>query len=130
MAELLDPVAGRMGQAELVVLVVLVGAGTYLMRAAPLLAALLRRGDREQEEDAVSPSGGLTGLLRLVGPSVLAALLVTSLLPDPSEPGFWPKLALNAAALLPACLAAIRWKDLGLTVLAGTVSYLLLSALT
>lgn len=130
MAEFLDPVAGEMGPAELVVLVVLVGAGTYLMRAAPLLAALLRRGGREQGESADDPSRGLAGLLRLVGPAVIAALLVTSLLPDPSEPGFWPKLGMNAAALVPAGLAAVRWKDLGLTVLVGTVSYLLLSALT
>ena len=129
MTELLDPVAGRMSQAELVVLVMLVGAGTYLTRAAPLLAALLRYGDREQEEDAHDPFGGLAGVLRLVGPAVVAALLVTSLLPGPSDPDFWAKLALNAAALVPACLAAVRWKNLGLTVLMGTISYLLLSVL-
>jgi branched-subunit amino acid transport protein len=118
------------GQGEILALILLVALGTYLTRALPLLAALLRRGDapgRETKRD--DPAGGTGGLLPLVGPSVIAALLVTSLLPDPSESGFWLRLVLGVAALVPACLAAVRWRNLGLTVLAGVASYLLVSAL-
>lgn len=130
MVELLDPtVSGVMGPAGLVVLIVLVGVGTYLMRATPLLAALLRYAEPEREENAGSSSNGLAGLLSLVGPAVIAALLVTSLIPDPATLGFLRNLVLNAVALVPAVVVAIRWKNPGLTVLIGVVSYLLVATI-
>lgn len=128
MVELLDRFVSVMVEpAGLVALILVVGIGTYLMRATPLLAALLRYSEPEREEEADTSSSGLTEVLRLVGPAVIAALLVTSLIPDPSAPGFFPDLALNAVALVPASLAAIRWKNPGLTVLIGIASYVLVA---
>ena len=104
---------------ELLLLFLVVGAGNYLMRFLPLLWTL-RREEREPEDAA---SGRPGGLLSLVGPSVVVALLVTSILPEASSGA---GLIQTGAALLPTLVAA-RSGNLGLTVLVGVAAYWLTS---
>jgi branched-subunit amino acid transport protein len=70
---------------ELLLLFLAVGMGNYLMRFLPLLLAL-RRGETEPGEPK-DATGGLGGLLTFVRPSVLVALLVTSVLPGAGNGG-------------------------------------------
>ena len=108
-------------RAELLLLFLVVGVGNYLMRFLPLLWTL-RRGEAGPEDDA---SGSPAGLLPLVGPSVVVALLVTSIL---REAGFGVGLKQTGTALLPTLVAA-RSGNLGLTVLVGVAAYWLISLL-
>ncbi len=105
---------------ELLLLFLVVGVGNYLMRFLPLLWAL-RRGEVETSDAA---SGGLGGLLPFVGPSVVMALLVTSLLPEASDE---VGLVRAGIALLPTLVVAVRYGNLGLTVLVGVTAYWLIS---
>ena len=105
---------------ELLALFVVVGVGIFLMRLLPLLWAL-RRGSEAGDAGA----GGPGGLLTLVGPSVVAALLVTSVLPEASGSG--AELARSAVALALTLLVAVRSGNLGLTVLVGVLAYALVS---
>lgn len=102
----------------LLLLFLVVGAGNYLMRFLPLLVALRRR-ERTGRESATG------GLLPLVGPAVVAALLVTSLLSGGSATDYDAELLRKAAALVPTLLVALRFGNLGLTVLTGIFSYAL-----
>lgn len=110
---------------DLLLLFLLAGAGNYLMRSVPLLLAL-RRTTSEEPGTATSGTSGV--LLSLVGPSVVAALLVTSVLPEASGSG--AELARYAVALLITLIIAIRYGNLGLTVLTGVLAYGLISLLT
>lgn len=131
-------------RAELVALFLAVGAGTYLMRALPLLAALgyLGKGRRRRAEGqgaggatarasgpgaAAATEGDFMFALRLVAPAVIAALLASSVLPAPSAPDLWRQLGVSLAALVPTAWVAARRRNLGLTVLAGVASYWALS---
>ena len=105
---------------ELLLLFLVVGVGNYLMRFLPLLWAL-RGGEAETRGAA---SGGLGGLLPFVGPSVVVALLVTSVLP---EAGDGAGLIRVGIALLPTLVVATRSGNLGLTVLVGVLAYWLTS---
>lgn len=105
---------------ELLLLFLAIGVGNYLMRFLPLLWAL-RWGEAETRRTA---GGGLGGLLPFVGPSVVVALLVTSLLP---EALYWAGLVRAGIALLPTLVAAMRYGNLGLTVLVGVTAYWLIS---
>jgi branched-subunit amino acid transport protein len=105
---------------EFLLLFLVVGAGNYLMRFLPLLWTL-RRGEETGPEDAASGSPGR--LLPLVGPSVVVALLVTSILPGAS---FGAGLIQTGIALLPTLVAA-RSGNLGLTVLVGVAAYWMIS---
>lgn len=107
-------------RAELLLLFLVVGTGNYLMRFLPLLWAL-RRGEAETRDAA---SGGLGRLLPFVGPSVVVALLATSLLP---EAGDGAGLIRVGVALLPTLVVAVRSGNLGLTVLVGVMAYWLIS---
>ncbi len=107
-------------RAELLLLFLVVGVGNYLMRFLPLLWAL-RRGEAESGDVA---SEGLGGLLPFVGPSVVVALLVTSVLP---EAGDGAGLVRTGIALLPTLVVATRFGNLGLTVLVGVTVYWLIS---
>ncbi len=107
-------------RAELLLLFLLAGAGNYLMRFLPLLWALRRR-DAEPGDEV---NGRLGGLLSFVGPSVVAALLVTSVL---SEAGYGSGLIRTGIALLPTVIVAVRSGNLGLTVLVGVTAYWLVS---
>ena len=111
---------------EFLLLFLFVGAGNYLMRCLPLLWAL-RRGEASREEPDIAAAGSLPRLLPLVGPSVVAALLVTSVLPQPSGYAFWEELVRGGAALAPTLLVAVRTTNLGLTVLVGVTAYWLVS---
>jgi len=110
---------------DLLLLFLLAGAGNYLMRSVPLLLAL-RRTTSEEPETAASGTSGV--VLPLVGPSVVAALLVTSVLPEAS--GSAAELARYAVALLLTLVVALRYGNLGLTVLAGVLAYGLISQVT
>jgi len=108
---------------ELLALFVVVGLGNYLMRSLPLLLALRRAGHGgEPTDDAAGGKRG-TAPLALVGPCVVVALLVTTVLPAAGEPGFGVQLARNLAALLPTAVVAARTRNLGLTVLVGVLAY-------
>ena len=109
-----------MSSGFLIVLFLVVGVGNYLMRFLPLLIALRRR-ERTGQEAATG------GLLPLVGPAVVVALLVTSLLPGDSAPGSGADLVRSAAALLPTLFVALRFGNLGLTVLTGVFAYALVA---
>lgn len=104
----------------LLLLFLVVGLGNYLMRFLPLLFALRRR---ERAEREASPGG----LLPLVGPAVVAALLVASLLPESPVPGYGVELARNLAALILTLFVALKVGNLGLTVLTGIFAYALAS---
>jgi branched-subunit amino acid transport protein len=101
-------------------LFLLVGAGNYLMRFLPLLWTLRRRDAGSGDE----VTGKLGGLLSLVGPSVVAALLVTSVF---AEAGNAAGLVRTGIALSPTVIVAVRFGNLGLTVLVGVVAYWLAS---
>ncbi|QIN77990.1 hypothetical protein GBA65_05055 [Rubrobacter marinus] len=105
----------------LLLLFLVVGAGNYLMRFLPLLIALRRR-ERPGQETATTG-----GLLPLVGPAVVVALLITSLLPGDFAPGYGAELARGAVALVPTVLVALRFGNLGLTVLTGVFAYALVA---
>jgi branched-subunit amino acid transport protein len=105
---------------ELLLLFLVVGVGNYLMRFLPLLWAL-RLGEAETSDAA---NGGLGGLLPFVGPSIVVALLVTSLLPEISD---GVGLVHVGIALLPTLAVAVRSGNLGLTVLVGVTAYWLIS---
>ncbi len=111
---------------EFLILSLLVGLGTYLTRLLPLLVAL-RRETPEAEGESGEPAGGwLAGALRYVGPSIIVGLLVTSVLPQPGV-GYAAELLKTGAALVPTVCVAVRFKNLGLTVLVGVLSYWLAS---
>jgi branched-subunit amino acid transport protein len=105
---------------ELLLLFLVVGLGNYLMRFLPLLWAL-RWGQAETRGVA---SGGLGGLLPFVGPSVVVALLITSLLPEALDRAGAVRAGI---ALLPTLVVAVRHGNLGLTVLVGVTAYWLIS---
>jgi len=105
---------------ELLLLFMVVGVGNYLMRFLPLLWAL-RWGEAETRGAA---GGGPGGLLPFVGPSVVVALLVTSLLPEALEGAGSFRAGI---ALLPTFVVAVRYGNLGLTVLVGVTTYWLIS---
>ncbi len=107
-------------RAEFLLLFLVVGAGNYLMRFVPLLWALRRA----EPSDAVG--WWIVRLLPFVGPSVVVALLVTSIL---SETHSGTELIRVGAALLPTLVAAVRTGNLGLTVLVGVSAYWLVSLL-
>jgi branched-subunit amino acid transport protein len=109
-------------RAELLLLFLAVGAGHYLMRFLPLLWALRREMTGEGSE--TSGSGLLDGLLPFVGPSVVAVLLVTSVLPEARD---GMEVLRTGLALLPTLLSAVRSGNLGLTVLVGILAYWLVS---
>lgn len=111
-------------RAELLLLFLVVGMGNYLMRFLPLLWAL-RWGEAETRGAASgAASGGLGGLLPFVGPSVVVALLVTSLPPEVSDGA---GLVRVGVALVPTLVVAVRSGNLGLTVLVGVTAYWLIS---
>lgn len=105
---------------ELLLLFLVVGVGNYLMRLLPLLWAL-RWGEAETRG---ATSGGLGGLLPFVGPSVVVALLVNSVLPEASDGAGLVRVGI---ALLPTLVVAVRSGNLGLTVLVGVMAYWLIS---
>jgi len=108
---------------EFVLLFLIVGIGNYLMRFLPLLWAL-RGAETEPGEPKGAASMKLGGLLPFVGPSVVVALLVTSVLP---EVGDTAGVIRTAIALLPTLAVAMRFGNLGLTVLVGVSAYWLVS---
>jgi branched-subunit amino acid transport protein len=106
----------------LLALFVVVGLGNYLMRCLPLLISLRHR--EERPPDAADGAGAPDDRpFSLVGPCVVVALLVTSLLPQGDEPPFGARMALDLVALVPTVLVAWRTRNLGLTVLVGVLAY-------
>ena len=105
---------------ELLLLFLAVGLGNYLMRFLPLLWALRWK---EAETSHYAASGRLGGLLPFVGPSVVVALLVTSL---PTEALGWMVMLRTGIALLLTLVVAVRYDNLALTVLVGVAVYWLI----
>ncbi|HEY6674991.1 MAG TPA: AzlD domain-containing protein [Rubrobacteraceae bacterium] len=112
-------------RSELLLLFLVVGAGNYLMRFLPLLWAL-RRGVNSEGEPGTAGSTLLSRLLPFVGPSVVAALLVASVLPQAQD---GVEIFRTGIALLPTLVVAVRSGNLGLTVLVGVPAYWLVSLL-
>lgn len=101
----------------LVVVIVVVGAGTYLMRAVPLAL-----GSRAQ----LAP--GVERWLSFVTPAILGALLGPLLLtPDGTLLPPWANAALLAA--IPTALVARLSRNLLITIAAGVILYAALVAL-
>ena len=115
-------------RAEILVLCIVVGLATYLIRFVPFLIAQ-HLGSREG--DTPQSSSGSRGfkVLELIGPSIVAALLITSILPQPDEADFGLQLIRSLLALTPTLIVAVLWKSLGLTVLVGISSYWLATIL-
>ena len=90
------------------------------MRFLPLLWMLRRETESGGGARAVSTGG----LLTFAGPSIVAALLVTSVL---SEVENGMGLVRAGIALLPTVVVALRFGNLGLTVLVGVAAYWLAS---
>ena len=109
-----------MSSGFLLLLFLVVGVGNYLMRFLPLLVALRQRARTGQE-----PATG--GLLPFVGPAVVVALLVTSLLPGDPATRYDLDLVRNGLALVPTLIVALRFGNLGLTVLTGVFAYALVT---
>ncbi len=110
-----------MSSGLLLLLFLVVGVGNYLMRFLPLLIALRHR-ERTGQEAATG------GLLPLVGPAVVVALLVITVLPKDSSAGYDAEpLIRNAAALIPTLLVALKFGNLGLTVITGVFAYALIT---
>ncbi len=109
---------------EFVLLFLIVGIGNYLMRFLPLLWALRGAETEPAEPKDAASTKLLGGLLPFVGPSVVVALLVTSVLP---EVGDTAGVIRTAIALLPTLAVAMRFGNLGLTVLVGVSAYWLVS---
>ena len=108
-----------------------IGLATYLIRFVPFFVAQNVPKNREDEIPQGFPASDSRSLkmLGLIGPFTVAALLVTSVLPQPGEAEFGLQLARSLLALTPALVSAVLWKNLGLTVLVGISSYWLISSL-
>ena len=100
--------------------VLLVAAGTYLMRLLPLHLAL--RGRRK------FTTGALSEALNMAGPALIAAFLVVSVLP-PQQQIATGELLKRSTALLAVLLAQHRWANLGASVAVGVAAYALLASL-
>lgn len=112
---------------QLILTILLIGLGTYLMRAVPLLIAI-SMGRRERT--GVSGQRGnriVSTSLSLVGPAIISALLALSLVPAGPASNFVEHLIRNVIAAAIVCVVAARWRHVGLTVLTGIVSYWLVS---
>jgi len=108
---------------EVLVLTLLIGALTYLVRALPLMW-----GARQHREG--NPSwGNLEGMVALVGPSLIAGLLAVSVTPVSVEQLDPRDLLDTALALVATTVAYRRRSSLGVAVLVGTVVYGLLRQL-
>jgi len=110
---------------ELLWLFLVVGVGTYLMRAVPLLMAR-RPGAATRPPDSSRAREEADGALvwfRLVAPAIVAALLVGALLPPRATPGGWQEYVAPWVAAVASAWTQARWGNLGLTVLSGVVVF-------
>lgn len=102
---------------RLVLVVFVVGIGTYLIRALPLVLG-----------SHATPPAWLARWLTFVAPAVLGALLGPALLlPDGRWLVPWQNASLLAA--MPTALIAWRWRSLPLTVLSGVLCFAVIRAL-
>lgn len=111
------------------------GRGSHPAPAGHALASHAgRAGAERQPRYPTNPGSGAAppaaegGWLELVAPSVMAALLVGSLLPARWGPEAIPLLARHLVALAAAWAVARRYRHLGLTVLVGMAVAWLASA--
>lgn len=100
----------------LLLLVLSVGASTYLMRLIPLALASRSLSNPEGLPPRVR------GFLGAVAPSFVAVFLVYSLIPAPGAAD-WLEVALKLAALVPVALVYLKTRNLGSAVLAGLAAY-------
>lgn len=108
------------------ILCVAVGSATYLIRFVPFLLAQ-RFGNRQDSAEQGISGGKRLRVLELIGPSIVAALLITAILPQPGEANFDLQLIRSLLALAPVLVSAVIWKNLGLSVIVGVSSYWLIS---
>jgi len=97
-------------------MVLLTGLGTYLLRMSAIALVSEGRQIPPRAEQA----------LRLVAPSVLAALVANSLL---LQGGDWRPLGAWHGAAIVAALVAVRFRSAAWTLLAGMVAVWLFAAL-
>lgn len=113
---------------EILVLCIAVGLTTYLIRFVPFLIAQRFGNQTDSATRGTSESTSLK-ILELIGPSIVAALLITSILPQPGEANFGLQLTRSLLSLTPALISALLWRNLGLSVVIGVSSYWLISLL-
>jgi len=94
--------------------VLIVAAGTYLMRLLPLCLSLYRRAPR------AAPGGTLS----LAGPALLASFLVVSLVPAQQQLAV-SELMRRLLSLLVVLIVQKKWSNIGAAVLAGMLAYAL-----
>ena len=100
-----------------------VAAGTFLMRSLPLVYMqrhLLKRSNEDAAEN-------MPVWLGILGPSMIAAMFGTSLIPATSSVGSWSATALG---LIATFLTWKRTKSLGWPIIAGVAAYGLTKILT
>ena len=97
-------------------------AGTFAMRSLPLIYMqrhLLKRSDNDA-------AGNMPVWLGVLGPSMIAAMFGTSLIPATSSVASWSATALG---LIATFLTWKRTKSLGWPILAGVTAYGLVKTL-
>ncbi len=95
----------------------IVAAGTYVMRAVPLAIAVASRS-RIFTPDA-------SGLLSMMAASLISALLVVSAMPE--QQNLAPReLLARTIAIIAVFLSQLRWRNLGVAVVSGVAVYAVL----
>ncbi|RYD62568.1 MAG: AzlD domain-containing protein [Verrucomicrobiaceae bacterium] len=97
-------------------------AGTFLMRSLPLVY-MQRHLLKRYNNDA---AGNMPAWLGVLGPSMIAAMFGTSLIPATSNVASWSATALG---LIATFLVWKRTKSLGWPILAGVAAYGLVKTL-
>ena len=103
-----------MSDSQLLMLIILAGAGTYLMRLLPMLYGQRLAAGR----------GAVTLVLGALGVAAITALIVVSLLDLVGQQAGWMRLLLSALLVLLVLRLA---RNVGVATLAGALGYGLLS---
>jgi len=105
---------------SLFLLIVLLGAGTYLTRALPFLFKL----DKWLSEDSQTL---LSQFFRLMGPALIAALFAFSLDPALFTNGLSNEVIGTSIGFFTVILTFVLWKNVGLCVFSGIFAYAIFS---
>ncbi len=112
-----------------IVITVLCGVGTALMRILPMAGTARRRSQARESSPSTGLRGWLQRLIEAIGPAAIVALLLANLWPPG---GLWPAWGPRATATLAglAAVAAIKLTrgGLALPTLVGAAAYALVAA--